>query len=56
MDEEIRSMNYFKEIYDFVGMPKNDSLFRDFHERVGKIENEESSYKQIIIRLIRLKR
>lgn len=41
ISEEIVSMNYFKEIYDYVGMPKNDGLFRDYQERIAKLEVEE---------------
>ncbi|HHY00963.1 MAG TPA: hypothetical protein GX531_06305 [Methanothermobacter sp.] len=38
--EEIISMNYFKEIYEYVGIPQNDSLFKDYHERLDKLEVE----------------
>lgn len=40
ISEEIVSMNYFKEIYDYVGIPKNDSLFTDYHDRLDKLEVE----------------
>lgn len=41
VSEEIVSMNYFKEIYDYVGLPQNDALFRDYQERLDKLEVEE---------------
>jgi len=40
ISEEIVSMNYFKEIYDFVGISKNDDLFRDYHKRLDMLEVE----------------
>lgn len=39
--EEIISMNYFKEIYEYVGIPQNDGLFRDYHERLDNLEVED---------------
>ena len=41
ISEEIVSMNYFKEIYDFVGITKNDGLFKDYYERLDKLEVED---------------
>ncbi|MGC9517489.1 MAG: hypothetical protein ACP5C3_07320 [Methanomicrobiales archaeon] len=43
--EEMHCMNYFKEIYEFVGIPRNDSLFQDFHERIKNVKIEKSSVK-----------
>ena len=42
ISEEIVSMNYFKEIYDYMDIPKNDGLFRDYQERIDKMEVEDS--------------
>lgn len=44
--EEIVSMNYFKEIYDYMGLPKNDALFRDYHERLDELEVKEEPISQ----------
>ncbi|QUH22372.1 hypothetical protein HYG87_00620 [Methanobacterium alkalithermotolerans] len=38
--EEIVSMNYFKEIYEFMGIPQNDALFEDYHKRINEKEIE----------------
>lgn len=46
ISEEIVSMNYFKEIYDYVGIPKNDGLFRDYQERIDNMEIEEASVSE----------
>lgn len=40
ISEEIISMNYFKQIYDYLGVPQTDSLFNDYKERIDKLEIE----------------
>lgn len=33
LDQERRSMSYFAEIYDYVGIKRDDKFFEDFHSR-----------------------
>ncbi len=45
--EEIVSMNYFKEIYDYVGISKDNDLFRDYYTRLDQLKVEEEPIENV---------
>ena len=47
LDQERRSMSYFAEIYDYIGIQKNDKFFEDFHARAPDLRIDSEPEKPV---------